>query len=74
MSIIEITMYTAKCDNCGKEGVEGSDYAGWNDKDYAEEEATESDWEKGDDNDALYCPDCYYYDDNGDFKVKDEND
>jgi hypothetical protein len=65
--IKEVTMYTVICDNCGKDVMEDQEYAGWNDKDFAELEATESDWIKEKDN--HYCNDCYFYDDEDELRL-----
>lgn len=59
--IQEVKMYTVICDNCKKSADDDTSYSGWNDKDYAQDVATEADWIKENDND--YCPDCYSYDD-----------
>jgi hypothetical protein len=59
--IVKVDMYTVKCDNCGITSGENSDYSCWCDAEYAEEDATESDWIN--EGEKHYCPDCYSYDD-----------
>lgn len=58
----EIKMYTIFCDICGCDVNEGSEFAGWNDKNYLEDVAQEEGWEKVDD--KHYCTYCFEYDDN----------
>ncbi len=59
--IQEVKMYTVICDNCKKDSNEDTDYSCWNDKEYAQDVATEADWITEDD--KHYCPNCYSYDD-----------
>jgi hypothetical protein len=59
--IVEIMMYTVKCDNCGCDVFDNLEFSCLNDKNDALEMAMESDWTK--DGDKNYCPDCYYYND-----------
>lgn len=61
-------MYTVVCDNCGKDSNADSDFSCWNDEDWAQELAMESDWIK--EEDKYYCPDCYEYDDDDNFVIK----
>jgi hypothetical protein len=65
--IKEVTMYTVVCDSCGKDSCEGSEYAGYSDKDYAIDVARDGDFVRIEGND--YCPDCYEYDDDDELKV-----
>jgi len=57
----EVKMYTIICDNCGKDVNEGGEYSCFNDKEYVNDIAMESDWIKEDD--KHYCTDCFTYDD-----------
>lgn len=66
--IKEVIMYTIVCDNCGKDVNKDAEYSAWNDKNYAEEVAMESDWIK--ENDKHYCPDCFTYDDEDSLLIK----
>lgn len=66
--IKEITIYTVVCDGCGKDVNEHADYSGWDNKDFTESIAKESDWIKEDDN--HFCPDCYEYDDDDNLIIK----
>jgi hypothetical protein len=75
--IKELIMYTVVCDNCGADANEDAEYSCWSDRGYAEESATESDWEK--DGDKHYCPECFSWDDDDNLvidakrtKLKDE--
>lgn len=65
MSFKEMTMYTVCCDGCGESVDEGTDYAGWGDKDSAMEIALGSDWHKMDDG-SIYCGNCVEVDDDTD--------
>lgn len=68
MSFKEVIMHTIVCDNCGQEGVAESDFAGWNDEDWALDEAFEAGWIEDEGN--HYCSDCYEYDDNDELILK----
>ena len=60
----EVTMFTVKCDICGK--LYEDDYNGyscWGDFNDAWEGASESNWIT-EDHVNHYCPSCYSYDDN----------
>lgn len=59
--IKEVKMFTAVCDNCGKDICEGEEYSCWNDLSMIEMIADESDWHSEDD--KHYCPDCFEFDD-----------
>lgn len=61
--IQKVEMYTVVCDNCGIDSAANSEFSCWNDKDYAEDVASESDWLK--DGEKHYCPKCYSYDEDG---------
>ena len=60
--IYGITVYAAKCDNCGKELLEDEEYCGYNSKDFLIDLMGDSNWHSEDD--KHYCPDCYSFDDN----------
>ena len=66
--IKELTIYTVICDSCGKDSADGTDYAGWNDKEFTVECAMEDNWIKEDEN--HYCPECYGFDDDGEIIIK----
>lgn len=66
--IKSIEMFTVVCDNCGKSADEGTDYAGWNEKEYAKDIAMEANWANKDDKD--FCPNCYEYDDDDNLIIK----
>ncbi len=61
MSIIEIQMYSVECDNC--KDVYSDEFSAWGDSGTAEENATDSDWFRGEDNTEHegkhYCDACY---------------
>ena len=61
MSVVKVEMFTVVCDHCGKDIGSESDYSCWNDKQYAEDNAMDSDWHKEGDN--HYCNECYDMDD-----------
>lgn len=63
----EKIMFTVICDNCGTDIAEGQEYSCWNDKDYAELEATESEWLKQ--GDKHYCTECFFYDDEDELRL-----
>lgn len=65
--IKEVKMYTVVCDNCGKDVNEGAEYSCWNDKNYADDVAMESDWYRVDD--KHYCQDCAEYDDDDNLTI-----
>lgn len=53
-------MFTVICDNCGADVHEGTEYAGFNDKGFTEDIATDAGWVKQDD--CHYCPECFSFD------------
>lgn len=70
--IIEVKMYTVKCDNCGEEW-ETDEYSGWNDPDYAWDCASEDDWIEDEKvKDKHYCKECYSYDDDDNVIINSE--
>lgn len=68
MSVEKVEMFTVICDNCKEDLGADSDYSCYNDSNYAEEVAMESDWLKEDGN--HYCPKCYEYDDEDNLIIK----
>lgn len=62
---VEITMYTLKCDICGKHFEdEHNGFCAWNDFQGAKDNATDSDWvENTEIEDTHYCPDCITFND-----------
>lgn len=70
--IKEVAMYTIICDGCGKDVCEDTEHAGWNDKSYVEDIASEDNWIKFDDYGGTehYCPKCYEYDDDNNLVIK----
>ncbi len=68
--IKEVIMYTVVCDNCGKDHNKNEEIAAWNDKNYAQECAMNSNWLK--EEDKHYCTDCYSYGDNDELIIKTE--
>jgi hypothetical protein len=69
--IQEVKMYTIVCDNCGEDIGASDEYLCWNDGQYAEERAMDSEWIK--ESDKHYCPDCYLYDDDDKLILKQIN-
>jgi len=63
--VVEVKMFTVVCDNCKKDIGSEDEYSCWNDDNYAESNASDSDWLKL--NTLHYCPECYSYDDNDAF-------
>jgi len=63
-----VTIYTVICDRCGKDSADGTDYSGWNDKEYSVDCATDDNWIVLDDN--HYCPDCHEYNDDDELTIK----
>jgi len=65
--IYEVKMYAAKCDNCGAEVFENTDYSCYNDPEQVREEISNAEWHETDYKNPLeskhYCPDCFFYDD-----------
>lgn len=70
MSIKKIEMYTVICDVCGKDSADRSEFAGWNDKSYAEDIADCASFAKEGDN--HYCSDCFEYDDDDNLIIKNQ--
>lgn len=68
MAVIEVPMYTVKCDGCGITSGDNADYAAWSDENYAVEDAHDQDWEKIEK--KYYCPSCYERDDNDNVVIK----
>lgn len=56
MSIKEVTMYTVKCDGCGKEASEEEDGYSWMTPKIAHAEALLQDWIEQES--KHYCTDC----------------
>ena len=65
--IKEVKMYTVICDNCGVDVCEGKEISAWGEESWVEEIAENAEWhiDKG-----HYCPDCFYYDDNDELKIR----
>ena len=62
----EISVWTILCDGCGrdlngKSLYGGGEIAGWREKEGNVPDCEAQGWIAADD--AHYCPDCYYYDD-----------
>lgn len=70
MSLQKVEMHTVICDNCQMDIGMYNEYSCWNDENYAEENAMESDWHRQED--KHYCPDCYTYDDDDNFILVEE--
>jgi len=68
MSVIEVKMFTVICDNCKKSADEGSEFAGWNDEDFAKDVATDSGYAT--EGDLHYCSNCCSYDDDDNLIIK----
>jgi len=66
--LTEVKMFTIVCDNCGEDIAAEQEYSCWNDANYAEENAMESDWIK--EGDKHYCTKCVSYDDNDNLVLK----
>ncbi len=66
--IIQVIMFTVKCDNCGVDVNKDAEYSAWNDKQYSEYVAMEAGWLK--EVDKHYCNNCYEYDDNDKLIIK----
>ncbi|WP_347219309.1 hypothetical protein [Chryseobacterium sp.] len=74
MAIIEIEMYSVECDNC--KNVYSDEFSAWGDSGIAEENATDSDWFRGEDNTEYegkhYCDACYSIGDNDEIVICEE--
>lgn len=66
--IIEVTMYTAKCDLCGH-NCEFGDYSCYHDESTVQEDATAQGWHFTDDG-KCYCNECHSIDDNNNLVMK----
>lgn len=62
MAIKKVQMHTVVCDNCKLDIGIDQEYSCWNDANFAEENAINSDWLIHDG--KHYCLDCYDYDEN----------
>lgn len=65
MSIREVTMFTLDCDGCGQNADEGTDYAGWSDRETAVEMAREG-FGFHEIDGKFYCPECVVLDEETD--------
>lgn len=63
MSFEEVKMYTVKCDNCGVDAFENTEFSCWNDEDVAWTMAEEEDWQEIED--KHICPDCWEWSEDG---------
>lgn len=66
--IKKVQMFTVVCDNCKVDAFADDVITCWDEKEFAETMAVESGYVK--DGDKHYCPECWYYDDNDEFKIK----
>lgn len=66
--ITENLMYDCNCDNCGKEWMKYDGTSVYTDINAIKCNIMDSGWTK--DGDKHYCPDCYYYDDEDNLKLK----
>jgi hypothetical protein len=57
MSVKSAPFYWLECDACGQSSTQDHDVAAWADEEQARMDATEGDWEVGEDLSDL-CPDC----------------
>lgn len=67
MSFKEEKMYTIICDGCNKNLCDGTEFSGWNDKDYLEEMADEENWKAIDG--KHYCDECHEYNDDDELVI-----
>lgn len=65
MSVQEVPMFTVFCDGCGSNADEGSDYAGWSDKETAVEIAKDG-AEYREIEGKHFCPECVEVDEETD--------
>lgn len=65
--IEKVEMYSAVCDNCGAVCGENDGIIAWTDEATAKDVASNSNWEEYDE--QIYCPKCYSYDDEDNFKI-----
>lgn len=71
--IKEVTLYTIICDNCGKDCNKDTEYCAYNDSQYAEDVAIDSDWYKTEDGKHI-CNDCFQgFDDDDNVIIKQIN-
>lgn len=61
------TYYTVICDNCGVDCNSGQEVTAWGSVSQAVDIASQSNW-KGEE-DTHYCPDCVWFDDNGNLRL-----
>lgn len=69
--INKVTMYAAKCDNCGDGWSNHDGICAYPDKDCMEEQLRNDEWhtEKGEP-DKHYCPSCWFMDDDDKIQLK----
>ena len=65
--IKEVKMFTIICDNCKIDANEDSEFSCYNERQYMEDVAKESNWIENEGN--HYCPDCYSFDDNDELVI-----
>jgi hypothetical protein len=71
MAIKEVKMFTVVCDNCGRDAFEDGEFSAWSDSSFAIDCAEDEGWVHDEEVfDTHYCPDCWYWDDDGNLKVK----
>jgi hypothetical protein len=63
-----ITIFTILCDGCGKDLFEHTEFSGWGEKDYVNDEAKEDGWHL--DEEKHYCHQCHTIDDNDEVILK----
>jgi len=68
MAIKKVKMYTVVCDHCKYDIGIDQEYSCWNDANFAEDNAINSDWIEHEEN--HYCNDCYDYDDDDNILLK----
>lgn len=65
--IYEVKMYACKCNNCGSEAFDNSDYSCWPDPELVREQICEMSWHETDYKNPLtslhYCDLCHSFDD-----------
>lgn len=64
--IYEVKMFAGKCDNCGVELMDGSEYSCLSDAEHVQEEMSNAEWHTEVVNgiDVHYCSYCFDFDDN----------
>lgn len=68
--LVKKVVFSYMCNCCGKDLFNGTEWVGFSDMCFVEQQADEENWITI--GKKHYCDSCYYYDDNDEIQIKNE--